>query len=301
MVETATPKFIWMDGRLVKWENAKVHVMTHALHYGDAVFEGIRSYSAGKGAALFRLDEHLERLFYSAGSLHLNTKFTKEELKNTIKKLVKANKLMDCYVRPLIYRGYGSLGVYPNDAPANLVIIAVPWKKYYSNNLSVSTSAYSRYPENSTVFGAKISGNYVNSILAMSEARKNGYDEALMLDADGFVSEGPAENLFLVSKESVITPNSRSALHGITRKSLIRIAKDIGLEVCERSVKLSEVINADELFFCGTAIEIAPIISVNGKKIGNGKVGKITSKLRDNYYNIVRGKDKRYVKWLDYI
>lgn len=296
-----TTKFIWMDGKFVNWDAAKVHVLTHALHYGSAVFEGIHSYKSDKGTAIFRLNEHIERLFFSAKSLSMQPKFSKEEIKNVIRQLIKKNKLSDAYIRPLVFYGYGNVGVFPREIPTNIVIIAIPWGNYYSKDLDVMTSKYIRHSEKSTVFGAKISGNYANSILAMFEARNKGFDEALMLDEGGFVSEGPAENIFIVKDKGLITPSSKSALHGITRNSIIEISNGFGLKCIEKNVTMEEVKNADELFFCGTATEIAPIVSVDGKKIGNGEAGEITLKLKDKFYQIVRGRDRKYEKWLSYV
>lgn len=300
-MELNTAKFIWMDGKFVDWQDAKVHVLAHALHYGSAVFEGIHSYKTEKGPAIFRLDDHIDRLFFSANSLSMQPRFSKEEIKNAVKQLIKKNNLEDAYIRPLIYYGYGNIGVFPKDIPTNVFIVAIPWGNYYSKNLEIMISKFRRHSEKSAVFGAKISGNYANSILAMHEARKKGYDEALMLDENGFVSEGPAENLFLVKDGKLITPNSKGALHGVTRNTILEIGKDLKIKTLEKNVNLKEVKNADELFFCGTATEIAPIISVDDKKIGDGKIGSITSRLRDKYYDIVRGKDEKYGKWLAYV
>ena len=294
-------KFVWIDGKFVRWKDAKVHVLTHSLHYGSAVFEGIHSYKTNDGAAIFRLDEHITRLFYSANALSMKLKFTKQQLKNTIKKIIKINKLSDAYIRPLAFYGYGNIGVFPKDIPVDIAIITIPWEHYYSKDLNIATSKYARHSEKSTVFGAKISGNYANSILAMYEARKKGYDEALMLDDEGFVAEGPAENIFLVKNKKLITPSSKSALHGITRNTILKISRNIGIKAFEKKVTLDEVKNADELFFSGTATEIAPIISVDGKMIGNGKSGEITLKIRNKFYDIVRGKDKKYSEWLTYV
>ena len=294
-------KFIWMDGKFVEWKDAKVHILTHALHYGSAVFEGIHSYKTDNGAAVFRLDDHIKRLFHSAHALSIKPRFTKNQLKNAIKRIIKINKVSDAYIRPLAYYGYGNIGVYPKDVPTSIAIITIPWEHYYSNNLRINISKFIRHSEKETIYGTKISGNYANSILAMYEARKRGFDEALMLDPDGYVCEGPSENIFIVKNGKLITPNSRSALPGITRKSILEMSKSIGIKAYEKKVTRNEVKNADELFFCGTATEIAPIISIDGKKIGNGKIGEITSKVRDKYYNIVRGKDKKYKKWLTYV
>lgn len=294
-------KFIWMDGKFAKWRDAKVHILTHAIHYGSAVFEGIHSYKTGKGTAIFRLDDHINRLFHSANALSMRLKFSKRQLKNAIKKLIKMNKIGDGYIRPVAYYGYGDIGVYPKGIPANIAIITVPWGHYYPKDLRIKVSMYRRHSEKSSVFGAKISGNYANSVLAMYEVRKKGYDEALMLDIDGYVAEGPAENIFIVKNKSLVAPKSRSALPGITKDSILKISKDLGVRAYEKKVRLNEVRNADELFFCGTATEIVPIYSIDNKKVGNGKIGEITSKTKDKYLSIVRGKDKKYLKWLTYV
>ena len=301
MVQLKITKFVWMDGKFVRWENAKVHALTHALHYGSAVFEGIRSYEAGKKVAVFRLDDHIERLFHSAKELGMQIKFTKNELKGAVKKLIKANELKNAYIRPLAYYGFGDIGVYPKNVQSNLLIIALPDYDKPAKHLRVMISKYLRPSEKSTVFGAKISGSYANSILAMKEARDNGFDEALMLDGEGFVSEGPTENLFLVKNKELITPNSTSALHGITRDTILKISKDLGIKTYEKKVTINEVINSEELFFCGTGKEISPIISVDNGKIGNGKIGKITSAIKSKYFEVVRGKDTKYNNWLDYV
>ncbi len=297
----AETKFVWMDGKFVKWHDANVHILTHALHYGSSVFEGVHSYKADMGTALFRLNEHIGRFFHSANALSMKVNFTKNELLNAIKELVKKNKLEDGYVRPLAYYGYGPIGIFPNDIPTNVTLVTIPWEHYYSKDLRIVTSKYIRHSAKSTVFGAKIGGNYANSILAMYEARKKGYDEALMLDEEGYVSEGPAENIFIVKKGVLKTPDSKSALHGITRDSILKIGKDLGIKAYEAKIPLSEVRNADEVFFSGTATEIAPVIEVDGKKITGGKPGKITSRLKARFYDIVRGKDKKYKRWLTYV
>ena len=301
MAQIKTTKFIWMDGKFVKWNKAKVHILTHALHYGSAVFEGIHSYKTNEGAAIFRLDDHIERLFHSANALSMKLNFTRNQLRGAIKKLIKTNKLSDAYIRPLAYYGYGNIGIFPKEIPTNIAIITIPWKHYYSKDLRIKTSKYVRHSEKSAVYGTKISGNYANSILAMYEVRKKGFDEALMLDLDGYISEGPAENIFLVKNKALIAPSSRSALPGITRDSILRISKNLGIKAYEKRVRPDEVKDADELFFCGTATEVATIISVDGKKIGDGKPGEITAKIKNKYYDAVRGKDKKYRKWLTYV
>lgn len=293
--------FIWMDGKLVKWHKAKVHVLTHSLHYGSAVFEGIHSYKTGDGTAVFRLNEHIERLFRSASAMSMKLRFTKSQLADAVKKLIRINKLDDAYVRPLAYYGYGNIGVFPKDVQTNVAVITIPWAHYYSKDLKIKTSKYARHSEKSAVYGTKISGNYANSILAMYEARKSGFDEALMLDLDGYVSEGPAENIFVVKNGNLISPCSRSALPGITRDSIMRISKNLGVKAYEKKMTLKEVKSADELFFCGTATEVAAVISVDGRRIGNGKPGKMTLRIKNKYYDIVRGNDRIYKNWLSYV
>jgi len=299
MVQVA--KFIWMDGKFVRWKDAKVHISTHALHYGSAAFEGIRCYEANDKITIFRLNDHINRLFYSANALGMKIGFTKIQIKEAIIKTIRLNKMKNAYIRPISYYGQGSIRVYPKKVPVNLSIIIFPDYDRDNDGLKVMTSKFLRYPEKSAIFGAKISGNYVNSIMAMQEARKKGYDEALMLDIDGFVSEGPAENLFLIKNGSLLTPNSRSALHGITRDTIMRLAKDIDINVYEEKISLAELYDADELFLCGTGKEISSIFSVEGKKIGNGKIGEITLKLKKMYFDAVTGKDKKYMKWLTFV
>lgn len=296
-----TTKLIWMDGRLVPWHKAKIHILCHSLHYGSAVFDGIHSYKTDKGIAIFRLDDHIKRLFHSAHAMSMKIRFTKNQIKNAIKKLIKINKVSDAYIRPLAYYGYGNIGVFPKDVPVNVAILTVPWEHYYSKDLRIMISRFIRHSESETVFGTKISGNYANSILAMYEARKKGYDEALMLDNDGYVAEGPAENIFIVKNKKLIAPFSTSALPGITKDSILRISKDIGIKAFEKKVRLNEIRDADELFYCGTATEIAPIISIDGKKIGGGKIGEVTLKVKEKFYNVVKGKNKKYTKWLTYV
>lgn len=296
-----TTEFIWMDGKFVRWKNAKIHILSHSLHYGSAVFDGIHSYKTKEGTAIFRLDEHIDRFFHSANAMSMKLKFTKNQLKNAIKKLLKINRVSDAYIRPLAYYGYGNVGVFPKDVPTNVAILTVPWERYYSSPLRIMTSHFIRHSVKETIYGTKISGNYANSILAMHEARKKGFDEALMLDNEGYVSEGPAENIFLVKNRKLITPNSRSALHGITRSSILEIGRDLCIKAYGKKVTLNEVKNADEVFFCGTATEIAPVVEVNGKKIGDGKIGGITLRIKNKYLGIVRGKDRKYTKWLTFV
>lgn len=301
MAQEMKNKFVWMDGKFVKWKDAKVHVLTHALHYGSAVFEGMRSYKTEKGAALFRADDHLGRFFYSADALGIKIKFTKDEIRNAIRKLLEMNRLENAYVRPLAYYGHGGIGVFPKNVESNVAIIAMPDYARDRKPLRIMTSSYLRPSGKSTAPGAKISGNYANSILAMKEARENGYDEALMLDSDGFVSEGPAENFFTIKNKILIAPSSRSALYGFTRDTLLKISREVGLQSKEKKMTLKEAKSADEAFYCGTGKEISPIISIDGDAIGSGKAGNYTARIRDYYSGIVKGRNRKYLKWLTFV
>ena len=301
MAEVKKSKFIWMNGKFLKWDDAKVHILTHALHYGSSIFEGIHTYKTKKGTAMFRLNEHIVRFFHSANAISMQIRFSKDDLKKAIIDLVRKNEIEDGYVRPLAYYGYGNIGIYPKDIKTEIALVTVPWGNYYYKNLKVMTAKFFRHSEKSTVFGAKIGGNYANSIVAMFEARKKGYDEALMLDQQGYVAEGPAENVFMVKNGVLMTPNSKSALHGITRDSLIKIAKDLRIKVLERKITLKEFHNADEVFFCGTATEIAPVVEIDSRRIGKRNIGKVTEMLKRTFYDVVRGNHKKYDKWVTYV
>ena len=295
-------KKIWVDGKFVDWEKAKIHILTHSLHYGGGVFEGIRAYETEKGPAVFRLKEHLKRLFFSSSVLGMKIPFSKKEIEKAIIDLIKVNKVKQCYIRPLVIFGYGVMGLYPKKAPINVVVSLWTWKKYLGKNLKVKVSKFIRIHPQSTVVEAKICGHYVNSILASIEAKKEGFDEALLLDYKGFVAEGPGENIFLVKNKKILTPKKGSILPGITRDTIITIAKQkLNLKVEEKEITLKELKNADELFFAGTAVEVSPIVQVDKTIIGGGKEGEITKKIRELYQRIVSGKESRYLKWLEFI
>ena len=295
-------KKIWVDGKFVDWEKAKIHILTHSLHYGGGVFEGIRAYETEKGPAVFRLKEHLKRLFFSSSVLGMKIPFSRKEIEKAIIDLIKVNKVKQCYIRPLVIFGYGVMGLYPKKAPINVIISLWTWKKYLGKNLKVKVSKFIRIHPQSTVVEAKICGHYVNSILASIEAKKEGFDEALLLDYKGFVAEGPGENIFLVKNKKILTPKKGSILPGITRDTIITIAKQkLNLKVEEKEITLKELKNADELFFAGTAVEVSPIVQVEKTIIGDGKEGKITKKIRELYQRIVSGKESRYLKWLKFI
>ncbi len=295
-------KKIWVDGKFVDWEKAKIHILTHSLHYGGGVFEGIRAYKTEKGPAIFRLKEHLKRLFFSSSVLGMKIPFSRKEIEKAIIDLIKINKVKQCYIRPLVIFGYGVMGLYPKKAPINVIISLWTWKKYLGKNLKVKVSKFIRIHPQSTVVEAKICGHYVNSILASIEAKKEGFDEALLLDYKGFVAEGPGENIFLVKNKKILTPKKGSILPGITRDTIITIAKQkLNLKVEEKEITLKELKNADELFFAGTAVEVSPIVQVDKTIISDGKEGEITKKIRELYQRIVSGKESRYLKWLEFI
>ncbi len=293
---------IWMDGKLVGWKKANVHILTHTLHYGGGVFEGIRFYKTKKGPAVFRLNEHIDRLFFSAKSIHMKVPYKKEEIKKAILKTIKTNKVKQGYIRPLIYYGYGVMGLKPDKSPVNVAIAVWPWGKYLgSGKIKVKISDYIRIHPRSSITNAKICGHYVNSILATMQAKQAGCTEALLLDYEGNIAEGPGENIFLVKDSKLITPPAANILPGITRDSITKIALDQGLEVDEITITPTQLKEADEVFFTGTAAEITPINQVDDKVINNNKTGQITGQLQKIFYSIVNGENKRYENWLTYV
>ena len=297
---------IWMDGEFVSWDKASVHVLTHTLHYGLGVFEGIRCYETRKGPAIFRLKEHVDRLFNSAKIFLLEIPYEKEEIEEAIKETVRVNKMKECYIRPLVYIGYGSMGLYPKDNPVRVCIAAWPWGAYLGddgvmNGIRVKTSSFIRNHVNSNMSRGKVCGYYVTSQLAKKEAISCGYDEALLLDTEGYVSEGSGENIFIVRGNKIKTTPLTSILEGITRDSVIEIARNEGIEIIEERFTRDEIYIADEAFFTGTAAEITPIRELDGRAIGSGRPGPMTKKLQDIFFNTVKGKNKRYLKWLTYV
>jgi branched-chain amino acid aminotransferase len=297
---------IWMDGRFVDWDEANVHILTHTLHYGLGIFEGIRCYNTQKGPAIFRLDEHVDRLFKSAHIFLLDIPFSKEDIKKAIIDTVKINKLKECYIRPLVYIGYGAMGLYPKGNPIKVAIAAWPWGAYLGEEglekgIRVKVASYIRGHVNSNMTRGKITGYYVNSQIAKKEAISCGYDEALLLDTEGYVSEGSGENIFIVRNNILKTTPLTSILEGITRDSIITLAKDLDIEVREERFTRDEVYIADEAFFTGTAAEVTPIRELDGRIIGDGKRGKITKKLQTLFFDIVKGKNKKYISWLTFV
>jgi len=294
-------KKIWFNGKFINWKNAKVHILTHTLHYGGGVFEGIRAYKTEKGTAVFRLKDHIGRLFYSASCLEMKIPFSQKELEKAVLDLIKINKLEECYIRPIAFFGYGKMGLNPKGLPVDTAIIAWPWKAYLGKRpISVKVSKYIRIHPRSTVSDAKICGHYVNSILASLEAQNAGFKESLFLDFKGFVAEGPGENIFMVKNKKLFTPSCGSILPGITRDTIFKIAGDLGIEVKEKKITLKELKQADEVFFAGTAVEICPVIKIDATLINKGKVGEITRKIKNLYQKIVHGKEEKYLYWLQF-
>ncbi len=298
-----TTEKIWMDGRFVDWDNANVHVMTHTLHYGLGVFEGIRCYETKGGPAIFRLKEHVERLFKSAHIFLLAIPYSEKAIEDAIIKTVKINKVKECYIRPLVYIGYGAMGLYPKDNPVRVAISVWPWGTYLGddglkNGIRVKVSSFIKNHVNSQMSRAKACGYYINSQLAKKEAISLGYDEALLLDTDGYVAEGSGENIFIVRNGRLKTTPLTSVLEGITRDGIMKIARDLKIAVIEERFTRDELYIADEAFFTGTAAEVTPIREVDGRVIGEGRAGKITKKLQSIFFDSVKGKNKKYESWL---
>jgi branched-chain amino acid aminotransferase len=294
---------IWMDGKFVDWDKATIHVLTHTLHYGLGVFEGIRCYETRSGPAVFRLDEHIDRLFSSAHIFLLDMPYTKKEIREAIIGTVKVNKIKECYIRPLVYIGYGAMGLYPKENPVNVSIAVWSWGAYLGDKglregIKVKTSSFIRNHVNANMTRGKVSGYYVNSQLAKKEAITCGYDEALLLDTEGYVSEGSGENIFMVRNGMLKTTPLTSILEGITRNSIMKIAADQKIRVVEERFTRDEMYIADEAFFTGTAAEVTPVRELDGRMIGTGRPGPITRKIQSVFFDIVKGKNKKYESWL---
>lgn len=296
---------IWLDGKLVAWEQAQVHVLSHALHYGSAAFEGIRCYKLQDGrSAVFRLTEHVERLFDSALIGDLSIRWTPKEVFDACLELVRVNKLDECYIRPIAFVGDGDMGVYVKDNPVRLAIAAWRWGAYLGddglrNGIRVRVSSYARPGINSVMSKAKVAGNYINSILAKREAIATGYHEAVMLDSQGYVAEASGENIFMINRGQVYTPPLGCAvLSGITRDTVITLCEDLGLKVTERLISRDELYIADEVFFTGTAAEVTPIREIDNRKVGNGSRGPITGRIQERFFEVARGSQKLHPEWL---
>ena len=294
---------IWYDGKLVDWRDAKLHVLTHSLHYGMAVFEGVRAYETDAGTAIFRLAEHTRRLFNSAKIFQMAVPYAFDEILEAQKLVVRENKLASCYLRPLIWIGSEKMGVSAKGNTIHVSIAAWPWGAYLgedgiSRGIRVKTSSFTRHHVNVSLVRAKASGYYINSILANQEVTVHGYDEALLLDTEGYVSEGSGENVFIVRDGRLYTPDLASCLDGITRDAVITMAHDQGIQVIEKRITRDEMYCADEAFFTGTAAEITPIRELDDRQIGEGRRGPVTEKLQSMFFDVVAGRNKTYSRWL---
>jgi branched-chain amino acid aminotransferase len=294
---------IWMDGSFVDWADANVHILTHSLHYGLAAFEGIRCYKGKSGSAIFKLHEHVDRLFDSAHIGMMTIPYEKKQVAEAIVDTVRINKLDACYIRPLVYIGYGAMGVYPGDNPIKLAVAAWKWGSYLgddalANGMRACVSSFTRHHVNVSMTRGKISGYYVNSILAKREAKADGYDEAILLDPEGYVSEGTGENIFIVRKGRLKTTPLTSILEGITRNAVIDLAREQAIVVAEERFTRDEMYIADEVFVTGTAAELTPVREIDNRRIGAGKPGPVTTALQKRFFSVVRGEDPSHDSWL---
>lgn len=298
-------EFIWHSGKFVPWDEAQVHVLTHGLHYGTGVFEGVRCYDGEKGPAIFRHDEHLKRLEQSARMYYLDLEFSIEEIGEATRELVRKNGLRDCYIRPLAFRGYGEMGLYAKSAPVEVIIAAWPWGAYLGDDgkqhgIRAKVSSWRRVSAAGLIPHAKASGQYLNSILAKTESANAGYEEAILLDERGFVCEGSGENIFVVKDGKVMTPPQVAAiLDGITRKSVMQILEDRGFPVLERDIARSELYTADEVFMCGTAAEIVPVREIDDHPLG--EPGEVTRMVQAKFEDAIYGRAPEYAEWLDLV
>lgn len=294
---------IWFDGKMVDWRDAKVHVLTHTLHYGMGVFEGVRAYDAEGGTAIFRLQAHTDRLFRSAHIMSMPMPFSKDELNEAQLVAVRENKLASAYLRPMVFYGSEGMGLRADNLKTHVIVAAWNWGAYLGQEalekgIRIRTSSFTRHHVNVSMCKAKANGQYINSMLALSDALRDGYDEALLLDVDGFVAEGSGENFFMVYNGVIYTPELTSALDGITRDTVIRLAKEEGYEVREKRITRDEVYVADEAFFTGTAAEVTPIRELDGRTIGCGSRGPVTEKLQSKYFDVVHGRSVKHKDWL---
>ena len=298
---------IWFNGQLVPWQDARIHVLAHVIHYGSSVFEGIRCYKTGQGPAVFRLQVHIRRLFDSAKIYRMEIPYTRDELCTAVVETIRVNGLQECYIRPLAFRGYGALGVMPFDCPVETAIAVWEWGKYLGpealeKGVSVCTSSWNRMAPNTFPFLAKAGGNYFNSQLVKMEAKINGYDEGIVLGTDGLVSEGSGENVFVVRNETIYTPSSSfSILPGLTRHTVISLARDLGLKVEQRAIPREFLYIADEIFFTGTAAEITPIRAVDKISIGTGQRGPITQQLQELFFRVIHAEVEDRYSWLTFV
>ena len=297
---------IWLNGKIVDWKDATTHVLTHALHYGTSVFEGIRCYKTLQGSAVFRLGDHIQRLFDSARIIKMCIPYSHDELYQATLQTIRENQVDECYIRPLVFRGYGEMGVDPTSCEVISAIAVWRWGAYMGekglkHGIRAKISSYTRNSMNASSPRAKTSANYLNSALAKTEAKELGYDEAILLDMQGFVSEGSGENIFIVKNGVLYTPHPYSILLGITRDTVIRLALDLEYDVRETHCTRDDIYLADEAFFTGTAAEITPIVEVDGRPIGDGKPGPVTRQLQEIFFRVIRGEEETYIDWLDYV
>lgn len=297
---------IWFDGEMVPWREAKVHVLTHTLHYGMGVFEGVRAYQAQQGTAIFRLKEHTDRLFRSAHILAMPVPFDRDTLIEAQHRAVNENNLDAAYIRPMFFYGSEGMGLRADNLRVHVIVAAWPWGSYLGadgleKGIRIRTSSFTRHHVNVSMCKAKANGHYINSMLALQEAVSCGYDEALLLDVDGFVAEGSGENIFIIRDGVIYTPELTSALEGITRDTIIKLAAELGLTVLEKRITRDEVYVADEAFFTGTAAEVTPIRELDNRTIGDGGRGPITEKLQSMYFDVVHGRHEKHIDWLSYV
>jgi branched-chain amino acid aminotransferase len=293
---------IWYDGKMVPWREAQTHVLTHTLHYGMGVFEGVRAYKTDKGTAIFRLQAHTDRLFRSAHILNMKIPFDKASISEAQRAAVRENKLETAYIRPMCFYGSEGMGLRADNLKVHVIVAAWQWGSYLGaenmeRGIRIRTSSFTRHHVNITMCKAKANGNYMNSMMALQEAMRDGYDEALLLDVDGFVAEGSGENIFVIRNGVLYTPELTSALDGITRETIMTLAQDAGLLIKEKRITRDEVYIADEAFFTGTAAEVTPIRELDGRQIGSGTRGPITEKLQSRYFEVVNGKVPQYAQW----
>ena len=303
MRTSALQRQIWMDGSFCDWKDAKIHILTHTLHYGTGVFEGVRAYETQSGPAIFRLEDHTDRLFNSANLVGMKIPFEKEIIMQAQCEAVSQNDLKNAYIRPLCFYGSEGMGLRADNLKVHCAIAAWDWGPYLGaeqiiNGIRVKVSPFPKRDPEAMIYKAKATGNYINSMLALKDALSHGYDEALILGTDNSVNEGSGENFFLVKDNKLVTPKLITVLDGITRKTIIQLGKDLGIETIERNITVAEVYECDEAFFTGTAAEVTPIIEVDDKKINNGLPGPITKQLQSNYFSLIRGKHDKHNEWL---
>jgi branched-chain amino acid aminotransferase len=298
-------KYIWKNGSYERWEDTSIHILSHTVHYGTGVFEGVRAYETKAGAAIFRLNDHTERLFDAASKIAIKIPYSIEELNQVQKDIFLKNNLLEGYLRPIVFLGSESLGLRAKDLSVNVAVAAWEWPSYMSpeakkNGVAIIKSSFEQY-SNPLHSGYKIIGTYINSTMALHEAIEKGADEALLLDKNGFISEGSGENIFLVNEKTISTPKTDHCLNGITRQSVIQIAQDLGFDVNERDITYDELVASDEVFFSGTAVEITPISKIDETIIGSGSIGPVTEKLQTSYTDIVSGRNSQYSHWLSLV